>query len=246
MSVARDHCSRARRSSEALLARSSPRNGSSSMTRRAWGRPRPRPKRTRCPSPPDTSVPPSPSVVCRPSGSCSITTAKVRTSDARGETAGLGAPELEVVDERSIPELDSRIHPGRLLAKCVEAHAVERSSVYEHVSGGGTVPPEQQAHERRFAGPRGSDDRDVRSRLDDDRRVFEDRVTTGPDGDLSQVDAKPIERPRHCSIGRTVRGLIRRRSPRAHRAVREAAARGCAESGTATQSARSPDRAMEC
>ena len=100
-------------------------------------------------------------------------------------------PELEVVDERSVPELDGRIDPRRLLAKRVEARAVERRAVDEHVSSGGPVPPEQQADERRLAGTGRSDDRDVLAWLNGDRRVLEDRVTTGPDGDGRRSMRRP-------------------------------------------------------
>ena len=72
ISVASRQRSRARRSSVARLSRSSPRNGSSRIARRAGARPSARPNRTRCPSPPERSAPPSPSDVCSPSGSCAM------------------------------------------------------------------------------------------------------------------------------------------------------------------------------
>ncbi len=49
-------------------ARSRPRNGSSRIARAAFGRSVARANRTRCPSPPETNPPLSPSLVCKPAG----------------------------------------------------------------------------------------------------------------------------------------------------------------------------------
>ena len=72
-SVASRHSSRGAPATRGAGSRSSPRNGSSRITSRTPGRSSARPNRTRCPSPPETRPPPSPSGVAGPSGSRSST-----------------------------------------------------------------------------------------------------------------------------------------------------------------------------
>jgi hypothetical protein len=70
----------------------------------------------------------------------------------------------DVLADRVVPELDARVGPRRGGAQAREAFAAKGLAVDEQLAARRPVEPEQQAHERRLAGPRRPDDGDVLAR----------------------------------------------------------------------------------
>ena len=234
-SVASDHRRRARASSAARCSRASPRNGSSRITSAGRGRSTPRPKRTRCPSPPDTRPPASPSGVSAPCGKPPRHLVELRLGDRGREVGGRrGQPEAEVGGERSVPQVhrSDRPRPSAGAAPPARAGPSARPSTVT-VARRGPVPAEQQPHQARLPRARCADDRDVLARRDRQRvRPRGSRVPPRRRG--RRASGSPRRRPRPAtrrgaiaSAGSPSLALLGRA-----RAARPGAASGCAAPGT--------------
>jgi hypothetical protein len=158
---------------------------------------------------------------------------------------GARAAVAQVLDEGAVPQLYRGIDPGRLAAQLRQLWPLEGLAIDAQLASGGSMPAEQQPRERRLASPGGADHRDVLATTDGEVELLQQRVTAGPDLDVSKLDAGAEGRR---GLGAPDRGwravdrLLRRRpapsaapSPAplpARRGARAAAARRCAPPDT--------------
>ena len=129
--------------------------------------PRPRPRRTRWPSPPDSSAPPSPSGVCSPTGSRASTSSRSASSTAAptgrdrvGRPRSAGSPAASGSTGRRPDSTHTVCAPQRAPA----SRPASGSPVDQHLPGGGLVPAQQQAGQAALARARRADHRHVRAR----------------------------------------------------------------------------------
>ena len=210
--------------------RSSPRSGSSSTASRTPSRCSARARRTRWPSPPDSSPPSAPSALLADARRDAVELGRAHErGDARRHRAG-----RDVGGQVAVPDAHLRLDPGDVRPQRGRAAAVQRAAVDRHPSVGGIGEAERQRHERRLARARRADERDVLARRDAQRRRAQDLAGGGAHG-------RPVEHDLHPA-GRAL--AVRRRQPRrpapppARRAARRGAARACAAPATAARSAR--------
>ena len=102
---------------------------------------------------------------------------KAGGGDRKPGGAGLaaGVAVLQILEQRSIPELDRRVHPGRYAPEPGGALGIERIAVDQQPAGGRLVPAEQQADQRRLPRTRCADDGDVRARRNREVDLTEQR-----------------------------------------------------------------------
>ena len=103
----------------------------------------------------------------------------VRHAGADRQAGRADPPEVEVVGQRSVPQLHAGIDPRRFTAQTIQPRPLEAFAIDHDLAGRRPVPSEQQAHERRLPGARRADDRDVRARRDRQRGLFENRLAAG-------------------------------------------------------------------
>lgn len=78
----------------------------------------------------------------------------------------------KVFEERAVPELDRRVHPGRLPAQRFEPLAVEGAAIDQTLPASRPVPAQQGPHQARLARAGGADDGHVVARPDGQIDVF--------------------------------------------------------------------------
>ena len=88
----------------------------------------PAPSRTRCPSPPETSAPPSPRGVWNPSGSRRARRRAGRRRRASPSSGGPVRPRIADSRPASVPELNRRIDPGRLAGAALSSRPASSGS----------------------------------------------------------------------------------------------------------------------
>ena len=106
--------------------------------------------------------------------------AKLSLDDLRANSRGAAvfASELEVLDERAVPQLDRGIDPCSLAADLVQPGAFERLSIdCDHSLRAADAIPDN-TRRASISGTRGADDGDVGARRDGQCRLFEDGVSS--------------------------------------------------------------------
>src|SRR5262249_8123261 len=98
----------------------------------------------------------------------------------------------QIVDERTVPELNRRIDPGRLAPQPLQPLARQLGAINRHAPGGRAMPTEQQTDERRFAGARRPDDGDVASGFDPQVETVQDQVPARSHADILKAERNSI------------------------------------------------------
>ena len=108
-----------------------------------------------------------------------------RLDDAsEGRSRSAARSVAEVLEERTVPQLNGRIDPCRVASQRRQRRSSQGHTVGEDPSRACLVPAKQQADKRRLAGTGAADDRDVLSRVDRETDVLEDRASRRQDANL--------------------------------------------------------------
>ena len=104
--------------------------------------------------------------------------------DARQDRAAISI--AQVVEERSVPQTDGGIDPGRDAAQVGQSPAIERLTIDEQGAARRRAPSERKSGERRFACSGTPDDRDVLAGFNRQVDVFQHGAAADTDLDCLQ------------------------------------------------------------
>src|SRR5262249_17884720 len=94
----------------------------------------------------------------------------------------------QVVNERTVPELNRRIDPGRLAPQPRQPPGCQLGAVNSHAPAGRAMPAEQQTDERRFTRARRPDDGDVASGFDPQIETVQDQASASSHTDIFKAE----------------------------------------------------------
>ncbi len=158
-----------------------------------------RPSRTRWPSPPETSAPPSPRGVCRPSGSFSTSSCRLAAVTAKPAAWGSPRASFRTAGSRTAMRFQSCTDGSTHAVDSPEMAArldVERIAVDQQPAGRRRVPAEKKADQRRLSRTGRADDGNVRARRNraDRPHGSNDRPAACTSTRSMTIEAPPVAR----------------------------------------------------
>ena len=119
---------------------------------------------------------------------------QIRLRQDLGHQGGgsVGHPIAEIVEQRTIPELDGGIHPGGDLAHPGQMLVVEGASLDQYPPGGRPVPSQEQPDQTRLARPGRPHNRHMAPRRQRQVEIREDGVPCRPHTHPLQGNGNPL------------------------------------------------------